>query len=50
MATTNNENKPRSMTAGARNVLRSNDSASLWNCTLSPGNKKKYVFLFLMNE
>lgn len=25
------------MTAGARNVLRSNDSASLWNCTLSPG-------------
>lgn len=29
--------KPRSMTAGARNVLRSNDSASLWNCTLSPG-------------
>ncbi|OZJ06935.1 hypothetical protein BZG36_00178 [Bifiguratus adelaidae] len=28
---------PRSMTAGARNVLRSNDSASLWNCTLSPG-------------
>ncbi|KAG2221811.1 hypothetical protein INT45_013307 [Circinella minor] len=37
MATTNNEYKPRSMTAGARNVLRSNDSASLWNCTLSPG-------------
>ncbi|KAI8142320.1 hypothetical protein BJV82DRAFT_616319 [Fennellomyces sp. T-0311] len=33
----NAENKPRSMTAGARNVLRSNDSASLWNCTLSPG-------------
>ncbi|KAI8081620.1 uncharacterized protein BX664DRAFT_340834 [Halteromyces radiatus] len=29
--------KPRSMKAGARNVLRSNDSASLWNCTLSPG-------------
>ncbi|KAI8065675.1 hypothetical protein BC940DRAFT_241116 [Gongronella butleri] len=29
--------KPRSMRAGARNVLRSNDSASLWNCTLSPG-------------
>ncbi|KAI7869846.1 uncharacterized protein EV154DRAFT_127298 [Mucor mucedo] len=29
--------KPRSMPAGARNVLRSNDSASLWNCTLSPG-------------
>jgi len=25
------------MIAGARNVLRSNDSASLWNCTLSPG-------------
>ncbi|ORZ01404.1 hypothetical protein BCR43DRAFT_486886 [Syncephalastrum racemosum] len=33
----NNVNKPRSMTAGARNVLRSNDSTSLWNCTLSPG-------------
>ncbi|CDS09452.1 hypothetical protein LRAMOSA10812 [Lichtheimia ramosa] len=29
--------KPRSMTAGARNVVRTNDSASLWNCTLSPG-------------
>lgn len=29
--------KPRSMIAGARNVLRTNDSASLWNCTLSPG-------------
>ncbi|OBZ85093.1 hypothetical protein A0J61_06856 [Choanephora cucurbitarum] len=29
--------KPRSMKSGARNVLRSNDSASLWNCTLSPG-------------
>ncbi|KAK9766855.1 hypothetical protein K7432_003751 [Basidiobolus ranarum] len=29
--------KPRSMPVGARNVLRSNDSASLWNCTLSPG-------------
>ncbi|RUS15629.1 hypothetical protein BC937DRAFT_92218, partial [Endogone sp. FLAS-F59071] len=29
--------KPRSMPAGARNVVRSNDSASLWNCTLSPG-------------
>ncbi|RCH79037.1 hypothetical protein CU098_007832, partial [Rhizopus stolonifer] len=29
--------KPRSMKPGARNVLRSNDSASLWNCTLSPG-------------
>ncbi|KAI9269012.1 hypothetical protein BDA99DRAFT_603199 [Phascolomyces articulosus] len=37
MAAANVENKPRSMTAGARNVLRSNDSASLWNCTLSPG-------------
>ncbi|KAL1935363.1 hypothetical protein VTP01DRAFT_4503 [Rhizomucor pusillus] len=37
-ATTNHSvSKPRSMTAGARNVLRSNDSASLWNCTLSPG-------------
>ncbi|KAJ1928998.1 hypothetical protein IWQ60_001541 [Tieghemiomyces parasiticus] len=29
--------KPRSMPVGQRNVLRSNDSASLWNCTLSPG-------------
>ncbi|KAL1917155.1 uncharacterized protein VTP21DRAFT_4811 [Calcarisporiella thermophila] len=29
--------KPRSMQAGQRNVLRSNDSASLWNYTLSPG-------------
>lgn len=25
------------MPIGERNVLRSNDSASLWNCTLSPG-------------
>ncbi|CAG8444899.1 5141_t:CDS:2 [Funneliformis mosseae] len=29
--------KPQSMPTGPRNVLRSNDSASLWNCTLSPG-------------
>ncbi|KAJ3001811.1 hypothetical protein HKX48_002665 [Thoreauomyces humboldtii] len=29
--------KPRSMPAGHRNILRPNDSASLWNCTLSPG-------------
>ncbi|KAG0225870.1 hypothetical protein BGW42_004064 [Actinomortierella wolfii] len=29
--------KPRSMTAGARNILRSNDSASLWNYTVAPG-------------
>ncbi|KAJ1542748.1 hypothetical protein HK096_009103 [Nowakowskiella sp. JEL0078] len=28
---------PRSMPVGARNVLRPNDSSSLWNCTLSPG-------------
>lgn len=28
---------PRSMTAGARNILRSNDSASLWNYTVAPG-------------
>jgi hypothetical protein len=25
------------MIPGVRNVLRSNDSLSLWNCTLSPG-------------
>ncbi|CAJ0633270.1 16504_t:CDS:2, partial [Entrophospora sp. SA101] len=29
--------KPQSMPSGPRNILRSNDSASLWNCTLSPG-------------
>ncbi|OLY82912.1 hypothetical protein AYI68_g2961 [Smittium mucronatum] len=29
--------KIRSMPTGARNVTRTNDSASLWNCTLSPG-------------
>ncbi|KAJ1718300.1 hypothetical protein LPJ61_006709, partial [Coemansia biformis] len=29
--------EPRSMPVGQRNVVRSNDSASLWNCTLSPG-------------
>eukprot|EP00842_Homolaphlyctis_polyrhiza_P001517 jgi/Hompol1/2366/HPOL_002920-RA len=28
---------PRSMKGGQRGVLRSNDSVSLWNCTLSPG-------------
>lgn len=28
---------PRSMPTGQRNIVRSNDSASLWNCTLSPG-------------
>ncbi|KAJ2806416.1 hypothetical protein H4R20_001704 [Coemansia guatemalensis] len=28
---------PRSMPTGQRNVVRWNDSASLWNCTLSPG-------------
>jgi hypothetical protein len=29
--------KPRSMAPGARNIVRFCDSASLWNCTLSPG-------------
>jgi hypothetical protein len=29
--------KPRSMPTGQRNVLRPNDSTSLWNYTLSPG-------------
>lgn len=29
--------KPKSMPTGDRNIIRSNDSASLWNCTLSPG-------------
>jgi len=29
--------KPRSMPTGFRNILRPNDSTSLWNCTLSPG-------------
>ncbi|ORX56566.1 hypothetical protein BCR36DRAFT_367535 [Piromyces finnis] len=29
--------KPRSMPVGFRNILRPNDSTSLWNCTLSPG-------------
>ncbi|SAM06881.1 hypothetical protein [Absidia glauca] len=29
--------KPQSMKSGMRNVLRYSDSASLWNCTLSPG-------------
>jgi hypothetical protein len=29
--------KPKSMPSGQRNVLRPNDSASLWNSTLVPG-------------
>ncbi|KAJ3325477.1 hypothetical protein HDV06_004336 [Boothiomyces sp. JEL0866] len=29
--------KPKSMTSGQRNIIRPNDSASLWNCTLVPG-------------
>ncbi|KAJ3271567.1 hypothetical protein HDV01_006529 [Terramyces sp. JEL0728] len=29
--------KPKSMTTGQRNIIRPNDSASLWNCTLVPG-------------
>ncbi|KAI9197446.1 uncharacterized protein BJ171DRAFT_570679 [Polychytrium aggregatum] len=29
--------KPRSMPTGQKNVLRPNDSASLWNCSLSQG-------------
>ncbi|RKP23929.1 hypothetical protein SYNPS1DRAFT_17890 [Syncephalis pseudoplumigaleata] len=29
--------KPRSMPTGQRNVIRANDSPSLWNCTYSPG-------------
>lgn len=29
--------QPRSMPTGARNIVRSNDSASLWNLSLSPG-------------
>ncbi|CAO3618754.1 unnamed protein product [Cunninghamella echinulata] len=36
-AAPSNTHKPRSMKAGERNVIRSNDSASLWNVTLSPG-------------
>lgn len=32
-----NENAPKSMPQGARNIIRSNDSPSLWNLTLSPG-------------
>jgi len=43
MATTSVLHKPKSMSVGQRNVLRHNDSASLWNCTLSPG--KYYLFL-----
>ncbi|KAJ1979787.1 hypothetical protein H4R34_002689 [Dimargaris verticillata] len=35
--------KPRSMPVGQRNILRSNDSASLWNCTLSPGWSREEV-------
>ncbi|KAJ2487376.1 hypothetical protein IWW37_005272 [Coemansia sp. RSA 2050] len=37
MSTTTSSVVPRSMPTGQRNVVRSNDSASLWNCTLSPG-------------
>ncbi|KAL7325897.1 hypothetical protein PS15p_208319 [Mucor circinelloides] len=33
----NIENGPKSMPQGARNIIRSNDSPSLWNLTLSPG-------------
>lgn len=33
----NTENGPKSMPQGARNIIRSNDSPSLWNLTLSPG-------------
>ncbi|GAN04870.1 conserved hypothetical protein [Mucor ambiguus] len=33
----NSENGPKSMPQGARNIIRSNDSPSLWNLTLSPG-------------
>lgn len=38
--------KPQSMPTGPRNVLRSNDSASLWNCTLSPGKLEKLHKLY----
>jgi hypothetical protein len=31
------------MTAGARNILRSNDSASLWNYTVAPGIMERKV-------
>ncbi|KAJ2056940.1 hypothetical protein GGI17_005921 [Coemansia sp. S146] len=37
MSTSTSSVVPRSMPSGQRNVVRSNDSASLWNCTLSPG-------------
>ncbi|KAJ2793416.1 hypothetical protein H4S07_007058 [Coemansia furcata] len=37
MSTATSSVVPRSMPTGQRNVVRSNDSASLWNCTLSPG-------------
>ncbi|KAI8871159.1 hypothetical protein GQ42DRAFT_121272 [Ramicandelaber brevisporus] len=35
--------KPRSMATGQRNVIRAADSASLWNCTLSPGWSREEV-------
>jgi hypothetical protein len=31
--------KPKSMSTGQRNIVRPNDSNSLWNYTLSPGNQ-----------
>jgi hypothetical protein len=31
------DQKPKSMQSGSRNILRPNDSLSLWNYTLSPG-------------
>ncbi|KAI9297403.1 hypothetical protein K502DRAFT_347116 [Neoconidiobolus thromboides FSU 785] len=37
------DDKPQHMPVGERNVLRSNDSLSLWNCTLSPGWTQKEV-------
>jgi hypothetical protein len=40
--------KPRSMAAGARNCVRFCDSASLWNCTLSPGWTREEVDVLKM--
>lgn len=42
--------KPQSMPTGPRNVLRSNDSASLWNCTLSPGKLEKFHKLYYIHR
>src|ERR1043166_8649469 len=42
--------KPESMPTGPRNVLRSNDSASLWNCTLSPGRITIFVKITIHNK